>query len=168
MTSCVLNNHGFQIDEEPLRAGLSQAVCRGRIEVVSSNPTIILDTAHNVSSINALLTTLNEEVNIPRDRRIVLMAATRGKDVSGMLKQLIDWCGELIITKYQDNPRGMKTARLAQLIQATPTQTPPNVHRADDPQAALLLARELANNDSLICITGSFFLAAEVEPFLRP
>ncbi|MEM7311745.1 MAG: folylpolyglutamate synthase/dihydrofolate synthase family protein [Planctomycetota bacterium] len=166
MTTELLKTRGFEITEAQLRAGLASAVCRGRIQVVRNNPVVILDTAHNASSINALVSTLEEEYDLPRESRIVVLAATRGKDVSAILERLMQWAGHLVITKYRENPRGMATDKLTELAEQFEGTHRPEIHVEDCPSTAWQKAKLLADKDSLICITGSFFLAAEVEPLL--
>ena len=56
-------------------------------------------------------------------------------------------------------------AQAAYAVKASAIQQP-HVRQAPNPAAAFALARELAGPDDLICITGSFFLAAELRPLV--
>ena len=47
-------------------------------------------------------------------------------------------------------------------------RTQPVLHATARPADAWRLARSIAQPDDRICITGSFFLAAELRPLLMP
>ena len=174
-TLTLLNDRGWKVPEVALRQGLARASCRARVEVLSQTPTVILDAAHNEASVAALLETLDEHCAVPRPQRLVVFGTTRGKDVKAMLARLIPWCGEIVFTQYQDNPRGYPPQRLLELATQFLGSMPapatanamPLMHTVTHPAQAWKLARELATPRTLVCITGSFFLAAELEPLLK-
>src|SRR6185369_8427576 len=130
-------------------------------EVLSARPTVIVDAAHNWAAIAALLKTL--ETNFPARRRVLVFAATKDKDVTGMLRQLLPRFDSVILTCYQNNPRAVPLEELARMTTAV-SDVP--VHRANDPAAAWKLAQRFAEPNDLICVTGSFFIAAEVRELI--
>ncbi len=172
----VLQSHGLELSESQLRDGLVRASCRGRVELVARSPAVILDVGHNEASIRALTETLAR--HFPQDPadRVVVFATTKGKDVEAMLRILLPWCGQLIVTKYQDNPRGCSTGsilRIAEhlvcelLFSSDSLNSLAKVSSHEQPSDAWAAAMELSTKDSLVCITGSFFLAAELESLAR-
>src|SRR5262245_19729871 len=82
-----LEEQGWAIPTAAVASGLAQLRWPGRIEILGRAPTVIVDAAHNWEAIAALLRTLEE--SFPARRRILVFAATRDKDVSGMLRQLL-------------------------------------------------------------------------------
>src|SRR5262249_33764151 len=50
-----LRDRGWSISDEAIRRGLATARCPARIELLADRPTVILDVAHNLASIEALL-----------------------------------------------------------------------------------------------------------------
>ena len=62
-----LQEQGAQLSESGLRRGLEQAYSPARIEILSWQPTVIMDTAHNVASIEALLDVLRAAFRSGRD-----------------------------------------------------------------------------------------------------
>ena len=58
-----------------------------RVQVVSRRPAVVLDAAHNVASIRALVETLEESFSAAR--RLLIFATTHDKDVRGMLQCLL-------------------------------------------------------------------------------
>ncbi|MFO0867808.1 MAG: folylpolyglutamate synthase/dihydrofolate synthase family protein [Pirellulales bacterium] len=151
---------GWPIPLEAVRAGLAAATCPARVEVVSERPTLVLDAAHNVASIDALLSALDRD--FPHLPRIAIFAVNRDKDVAGILERLLPAFPRVIVTHFQHSPRALPLDELLPLAQRL---APPGtaVEPAATAAEALDRARRTVPPDSLICVTGSFFLAAEVR-----
>ena len=156
-----LQELGWPIGEEAVAAGLTQLRWPGRIEVVGRSPTVVIDAAHNWEAVVALLRTLDE--SFTARRRVLVFAATRDKDVTGMLRQLLPKFDSVIVTCFQNNPRHVPVEALVRLVHNL-TDRP--FHAAADPAAAWKLASRLAGPEDLICITGSFFIAAELREMI--
>lgn len=162
-----LASRGWQISEAHLRAGITTARISARIEQIQSSPTVILDVAHNLASIEALLTVLREQFTA--SRRILIFASSKDKDYAGMLKLLLPACDTIFLTQYLNNPRAVEAGELltiAQQLRAATGTAMPILHATVRPADALRLSRAIAQPDDLICIAGSFFLAAELRPAL--
>lgn len=153
-----LSAQGWRIPDDAIRRGLADVHCSARIEIVSRQPTVVIDSAHNTASIQSLLDTLNESFR--STRRLLIFATTQEKDVRGMLELLLPHFEAVILTRYFSNPRGVPIAEL-DAIAAELSSTPR--YLCDDPPAAWRQARNLATKNHLICVTGSFFLAAEIR-----
>ncbi len=153
----------FRISDEAIRLGLAEARCPARIEVVQQRPTVILDVAHNLASIEALLAALDERFAAQKSngRRLLLFASSRDKDPRAMLTLLLPKFDQVIATKYVNNPRAVEPEELRSIALALGAAN--QIETAAEPQAAWQLARERAQPNDLICITGSFFLAAELR-----
>lgn len=160
-TALELASRGWQIDTAALRLGLQQVQWPARIEVVGHDPLVIVDAAHNWASIFALIQTLDQ--HFAGQPRIAIFAATRDKDVQGMLRQLLPRFETIILTCYQSNPRSVP---IEQLLAMTRTVSDRQVHLASDPGTAWNMACRLAAPTDLICVTGSFFIAAEIRELL--
>ena len=180
-----LRRDGWKIPEAAVRRGLIEVVWPARVEVLSRRPAVILDAAHNVASIEALVETLAESFTVAR--RLLVLAATQDKDVPGMLRVLLDHFDHVIFTRYTTNPRSVPPEELQRLAcrkarrwsTAGPTSSLPRSPfaesgRGDDgrglateiaptPADAWAAVQRLARPDDLICVTGSFFLAAEMR-----
>ena len=61
--------------------------CRGGSRSIGRQPTVVLDVAHNVASVAALVESLHE--SFACERRTLVFAASRDKDVPGMLRVLV-------------------------------------------------------------------------------
>lgn len=157
---------GWDIPVSAIRHGIATARCRARVEVLSRQPIVVLDTAHNVASIDALLAVLDESFS--SEHRVLIFAATRDKDVSGMLRNLLPRFQSVILTRYVENPRGVAPERLSELVGKLRGELSrvPEVTVCDSPDAAWRKCQAIARPEDLICVTGSFFLAAEIRSII--
>lgn len=154
-----LRNQGIPIPPAAIERGFARVVWPARIEVVRRSPTVILDSAHNGPSIEALIETVKAE--FPLARRIrCLFAVSNDKPYPDMLASLDAWCDEIILTRYASNPRCVPPDQLLPLVARAQAGIEENPFRAIDD----LLSR--AASDDLIMIAGSMFLAGDLRPKL--
>ncbi|HEY1599983.1 MAG TPA: folylpolyglutamate synthase/dihydrofolate synthase family protein [Pirellulales bacterium] len=157
-TLAQLQDREWSIAEAHLRSGLAHVHSPARIEVVGRRPTIVVDAAHNVASVAALVETL--ETSFATQPRILIFATTQDKDVRGMMSILLPKFDVVLLTRYGNNPRGVPTEELREIardLRADHCQT------FADPASAWDAVRMLATPEHLLCVTGSFFIAAEIR-----
>ena len=128
----------------------------GRWDVISSNPTIILDVAHNEDGIKQLLQQLS--VVHPTSSTVhLIMGMVKDKDVSKMLS---------ILPKnaryYFSNAHIERAMPHRDLLEKAKTF---ELHGEsfDDVNEAIKAAKLNAAADDIIIVCGSIFLVAEVE-----
>jgi dihydrofolate synthase / folylpolyglutamate synthase len=154
----ILKKNGWTVPEEAIREGLAQAVCPARVEVVRHDPVVVIDAAHNRASVEALVAALDE--SFAGRRRWLIFGTTQEKDLCGMLEVLLPAFDRVILTRYADNPRAVEPEDLAAVAEQLTGRRPPIVVPSE---AAWNEARRQATADELICVTGSFYLAAEIR-----
>ncbi len=147
---------------EAIRQGLESVRLPARCEFLAGSPDVILDGAHNTSSIHATLDTLSE--HLPGREPTLLFALAHDKDLDAIVEALAPRVGDVICT-LADEKRGRDPKALAR-------------HEAwrqeaecvADPTAALARATERAGSEGLILATGSLYLAGALRPnlLLRP
>ena len=153
-----LEAQGWQLPEGAVRSGLAEVRLPARVEVISRRPAVVLDAAHNLASIAALLEVLDE--SFAAQPRLLVFATTQEKDVAGMLRLLVPRFGEIIFTRYLNNPRAIDPHELGQAAAALGAA---RYHVEPTPEAAWACASAAAGPDHLVAITGSFFIAAEMR-----
>lgn len=159
-----LRELGWKIPREAARTGLARVRWPMRIEVVSQQPTVIVDAGHNWESISALGQTLEESFPATStSRRILVFAATKDKDVLGLVRHLLPHFDSIILTQYLHNPRAVPAESLGKLVH-TISDVP--CHVVPTPTEAWRLASRIATPNDLICVTGSFFIAAEMRELI--
>jgi len=160
-TAGLLAACNLEMSSRAIYNGMSAVRWPARIEIVSRSPLVLVDAAHNWASAEALVQTLEAQFSVRR--RILILAATKDKDVAGLLRLLLPRFDSVILTQYQTNPRGVPVEELAALAQATSSRS---FHLAPDAPTAWRIARRLALAKDLICITGSFFIATELRTMI--
>ena len=113
------------------------------------------------ASAGALVRTLDED--FAARRRVLVFAGSREKDVAGMLRRLAPAFDTAILTAFHTNPRATSPDQLLSLWRSM-TDRPGHVRERSD--EAFAFAKRIAGTEDLICVTGSFFLAAEVRPLI--
>jgi dihydrofolate synthase / folylpolyglutamate synthase len=156
-----LRDRGWHVDDGAVAEGLSGVSWPARLEIFGDRPLVVLDCAHNVASVHALVETL--EASFPPGRRLLVFASSNDKDVAGMFRVLAPHFAHLFLTRYGNNPRSVAPEDLARLLERSGEVA----HTCySDSAAAWRAAWEQARPQDLICITGSVFLAGELRPHL--
>jgi dihydrofolate synthase/folylpolyglutamate synthase len=159
----VLQSAGWSVTERAIRRGLETVALPARVEVVDQCPTVILDSAHNVASAEALVQVLADSVT-PRPRAL-LFAASRDKDVRGMLRVLGPQFDHVIVTRYAQNQRAATLPQLGTIASELGLELCDGREQSAD---AWRVACQRVAGTGLIVVTGSFFLAAEIRSLLAP
>ncbi len=141
--------------------GLAKAYIPGRIEVINKEPTVVLDVAHNPSSLSVLSQVLEEQ--FPTKRKVFLFGMLRDKDIKGCLKMLLPQASEIGFTSA-DSPRSETPENLAKVTRELGFR---DYFVEPDIERAFKLALERIGVDGLLCITGSTYLAGKVASLKR-
>lgn len=160
----VLRAAGLTIPGAAVARGLREVRWPARVEVVGGRPVVVLDCAHNVPAVEALVATLRQTFSI-RGTKSVVLAVSSDKQYGPMVGVLAGYFDHFHLTRYGHNPRCVPPDRLAELL----TRTAPAARQTTHPDAAgaWAAARAAAGPDDLICVTGSVFLAGELDPLVR-
>jgi dihydrofolate synthase/folylpolyglutamate synthase len=156
-----LKHQGWCISTDAMRTGLSQAALAGRVEVFHGEPTVVLDSAHNPASARALISAL-DEMPAP-SRRTIVLSISHDKDVRAIVRELAPHFDRFVITQYQDNPRAISPQQLAHIVSEHLAGVTAQICISSTPREAWQFVRESAIPRECICITGSFYLVAEMR-----
>jgi dihydrofolate synthase/folylpolyglutamate synthase len=157
----VLAERGLAVDRPAVARGFAALRWPARVEILGSNPWLVVDGAHNVASAEALAETLR--TCFPPGRRTLVFGTTRDKDLRGQLRALLPEFATRIATRYVENPRAVPPDEVAAAIHDIDGGT---AQLTADPAEALAAALRATPPDGLICITGSLFLAAETRALI--
>ena len=156
----VTSRQTASITVEQMRTGLAQVTWPLRLEVVRNSPLIVLDAAHNDASMKELC---NAAAAMGAGRKTLIFGTSRDKEAAAMLAIAGETFDELIITRYTTNPRAWPVDELTELARSV-VGIP--VKACDTVRDALQMMHYECPSSDLICIAGSFFLAAEAREFL--
>lgn len=104
---------GYNISESNIRAGLKNTKWKARLEILSKNPLILLDGAHNVGGITSLKNALDRHFNGKKFTFVTGILAD--KDFKNMLRMLTPYAKRWI-TITPPNPRALEASKLAEEI----------------------------------------------------
>ncbi|MFP3966028.1 folylpolyglutamate synthase/dihydrofolate synthase family protein [Actinomadura fulvescens] len=156
-----------QLDPALVRSGFAKAGSPGRLEVVRTGPTVLLDAAHNPAGMAASVATVTEEFNF--NRLVGVFAAFADKDLAGMLEQLEPVLAELVVTR-NSSPRSLPAEELGELAEGIfgvdRVHVSPRLDDAID--RAIGLAEETGEYQGAgVLITGSVVTAGDARTLLR-
>lgn len=157
-----LSDQGWSIGGAARRSALATLALPGRVEVFGCSPMVVVDTAHNEASAAALAAALGELG--PFARRTLVLAVSRDKDVPAIVRELAPAFDRVITTRYLENPRAVDPHRLAGMVRSECAGRPTEVLTIDAPAPALEHALAGSAPEDLVCVAGSFFIAAELRP----
>ncbi len=156
--AAILLADSYLITEEHIRTGLKKAYWPGRFEVVSTDPFIILDGAHNEEGIDTLVAELRRR--FPRWKKRLIFAALGDKKVDHMIKKL-DSVAHLITFTSFDFPRAASAEELYALSSL-------DKKRAEgDWQKAIREEIDALEENEMLVITGSLYFLSEAKPYIE-
>jgi dihydrofolate synthase / folylpolyglutamate synthase len=150
------------IADEVLRAALADALSPGRLQVVSKDPLVVLDGAHNPAGMASLTAALDESFNSPKTLGLVAMLAD--KDLSGTIAEMAKAFDQVICTQPA-SPRGLPASELAQICEDLGIQV-----LAVEPsviEAYKLANRLAAEEKAALFVTGSLYLIGDVLKYIQ-
>jgi dihydrofolate synthase/folylpolyglutamate synthase len=152
---CELKSRYSALDAYAVKTGLAQVNWPGRLQVLRTEPTVLLDVGHNPGSLREVyynITAIWKPVRI-----LTIFSALNDKDVPAMLSVIkansqTGWVIPLQAT------RGLTEDELKSLVRASQWEA----EFADNAQVALQNAMLAAGSKDVILIIGSHYLAEEV------
>lgn len=151
----------WRISEHAIRLGLKGVQVVGRLEVLETDPCVLLDGAHNPGAAKALAAYL-QEVRPTYGHIILVIGIMRDKQISAILHHLAARVDEIILTRA-DSPRAADPSDLARAMPAWTGQ----LYQTQTVGEAVALARVRATARDLIVIAGSFYVAGEAKVILH-
>src|SRR4051794_7964151 len=158
---------GRRLDVEAVRQGFLDADSPGRLEVVRSSPTVLLDGAHNPAGAAALVDALRESYAF--EKLVGVVGILRDKDAAAMLSALEPVLDTVVLTQIS-SPRAMSADALAALaIEVFDEDRVEVVPRLDDAiDAAVTIAEEDTElGGAGVLVTGSLLVVGEARQLLK-
>lgn len=104
------------LGQEVLQEGLAQVTSPGRLELLRTNPSLVIDAAHNPQGIEATAATLRETFNFSALGLVV--GILDDKDALGILTTLFDHFGdeiEYLAVTQSNSPRAIRAEALTEI-----------------------------------------------------
>lgn len=151
-----LRQLGFEISDRAIQDGLANVVWPCRFEILSRDPFLVVDSAHNRDSARKLRLTMED--NFPGRPVTLIFGASEDKDISGMFNELLPICSRVILTR-STHPRA---ADLNTLIKSAGSFSC-SVITAESVEIALKFSLDPVEPDGVVLAAGSLFIAAAVR-----
>ncbi|MCK4602574.1 MAG: bifunctional folylpolyglutamate synthase/dihydrofolate synthase [Phycisphaerae bacterium] len=156
-----LKTQGMEIDDQQAIKGLAAVSLPGRMEMVSNDPRVLVDGAHNAASIQALMRAIGQ--HIPYDSMVVIFGCAADKDIKGMMEQIATGADKVIFTKSRNNPRAADPRDLAEVYEECSGRV---AQVTDSLKEAVRIANSAVTREDIICICGSFYIIGEAKGLL--
>jgi dihydrofolate synthase/folylpolyglutamate synthase len=156
----LLMRKGIGISEQSIYQGLAEVKWPGRLEIVSEQPLVILDGAHNPAGVKSLKQYLKNKLNGRRLTLVVGIMADKSWRV--MLHALIPIADRLIITRPQ-NDRAVDTETLTAFIRPFRKE----FHVLPRVDEAMATAIKHASHKDAVCLAGSLYAVGEAKAYLE-
>jgi dihydrofolate synthase/folylpolyglutamate synthase len=158
--------HGQPLDGELIRAGFAAVTSPGRLEVVRSSPTVIVDSAHNPHGMAATVEALADAFAFTH--LVAVVACLADKDVRTMLEVLEPAVASIVVTQ-NSSPRALPVDELRELAEEVFGEDRVRVEdRLDDAldTAVALVDEESELGGVGVLVTGSVVTAGEARTLL--
>lgn len=142
----------YAISNEDIINGLKETQWKGRFELVSVNPHIIIDGAHNTHGIAALIESAKY---LPRPL-VIVFSALKDKETDAMLDGLLSIADDVIVTEFEF----YRAASLDMLRHG-------NVLAIRDNREAIEKGIKLSSGGTCL-ITGSLYFISQVRQSILP
>jgi dihydrofolate synthase/folylpolyglutamate synthase len=150
----MLNRNNASIAAQHIRAGLANTRWPGRLQVVSTNPLVILDGAHNLIAARNLGRYLAKNLG---DRKLTMVIGILDdKPYVSMLKSLLCSCDRVILTRAKIN-----RALDPEILYTTANTMVAEASIIADVNRAVAHAIKSARSKEAICIAGSLYVVGE-------
>jgi dihydrofolate synthase/folylpolyglutamate synthase len=132
----------------------------GRLEVISTHPTVILDCAHNTDAVKKLTASARKMFSYARV--ILVLGMMKDKPIDEML-EILSGFGDLFFLARPNQVRSEDPKRLRKVL----SQFGKTSEVVGPIPEALERVKQIAQPSDLVCITGSIFMVGETQQYLR-
>ncbi len=146
------------LDFDSLQKGLGAVNWQGRMQIVSKNPTILLDGAHNEEGVSSLVESLQEI--FPKRKKVFVVSILKDKNLEKMYAKIAS-AAKSIVFCQNSNSR----AAGGDLQKEVVAKFTKNYCYETTVPSALKKAKSLCEGDDLIVVCGSLYWVGEVLEF---
>lgn len=148
---------GVYITEDNIKEGIENTTNPGRMEIVSFEPVILLDGAHNIAGMQMLKDSI--EKDFVYEKLILVIGILSDKNVKEII-DIIDPISDTTIVTKPKNNRASDPEKLKDFLKSKPVTVKDSVSEAVE------YAKKIANKKDIIVITGSLFTVGEARSLL--
>lgn len=155
----VLEDLSYPVSTDAMVKGLAEVEWPGRLELVRSSPRVVLDGAHNPAGAVSLKKSLKQEFTYRR--LILLMGVMKDKDFESILRTLVPLADHVILSKPK-----IDRAAHPNLLKKSLARYQRKAEVIEDLERAIEKGISMAEEEDLLCITGSLYTVGEARAHL--
>lgn len=160
-TISILIYQGYMIHDDDIYRGMENTRWPGRLEIINTNPYILVDGAHNVQGAYVLREAICEYFK--NHNIILIVGILADKEVDKMVSVFASFAN-IVITTIPDNPRALSAEKLSEKFYKYKIET----YVANEISVAVEKAFQLCeSNDNVIIISGSLYLVGKAKTYFK-
>lgn len=156
-----LRDCGYQISDEQVFAGMEKAQWKGRFTVLSKDPLVIIDGAHNPGAAMELRRSL--ALYFPDKKLHYIMGVFKDKDYQKVIELTAPLAEHIITVETPGNPRALPAEALKEAVK----KVNPSVEAADSISEAVRKSFNNAHKEDAVIIFGSLSFLGEAEAAVK-
>ncbi|MBN2101949.1 MAG: bifunctional folylpolyglutamate synthase/dihydrofolate synthase [Candidatus Aenigmarchaeota archaeon] len=151
----ILKNDEKKITEKSIKSGIEKTKWPGRMQVISRNPLIIIDGAHNIEGVRSLINSIK---SMYEGKIVPVIGIKKTKNYREMLKEFEKIADFIIFSKSNVEPADPK--ELLECVSG-------HGIAVEDIRKAIGFAKYLCRDEGMILITGSLYFVGNVMEQLK-
>lgn len=160
--SCIeeLSNQGAVVSKENILNALSNIKWKGRLEVMSQNPLVVIDGAHNSDGIRRLKESV--EKYFKYKKMVLILGILADKEVERMVSTIASMASKIItVTPHSDR------AELSNTLKDVVYKHNQNCESIEDYETAYMKALSYCDKDDMLLISGSLYMIGDMRKIIR-
>ena len=149
------------VPDDVVAEALGELVLPGRAEVVATEPTILLDGAHNPEAAQALKETVSTAFAVS-EPRVFVLGALEPRDPAEFIGNVGIGPGDYVVAAPVNSPRSIDTTRIAEAAESAGAIAEASV----SVDQAIDRARVLAGIEGIVIVTGSLYTVGDARRVL--
>lgn len=152
---------GHPLGVDVVRDAMQNVTVPGRFEIVSREPLVVLDGAHNAAGAAVAAQTLADDFDVAGGR-ILVVGLLAPRDPTSVLEALDAATADLVVACTPDSPRALPASEVATAAAAlgVPAEVIPDIGRA------VTRAVDRGGADDAVLITGSLYVVGAARTHL--
>ena len=157
----IINGKKFTIiSKEIIKESLKDVRWNGRLEVLKSNPLVVIDGAHNIQGINQLSTNVKKYFNY--ENMYLILGILADKDVEHMVNTIAPMAKKV----YTVTPNSIR-AEDARALKEEVLKVNKNCEAFDDYEEAYKAAMNDASADDIVLASGSLYMIGAMRTLIN-
>lgn len=152
-----LRKLGYDLKDRAVYQGMKKAVWKGRFTLISKDPVILMDGAHNPAAAEELVRSL--KLYYAGKKFYYIFGMFRDKDYAQVIRLTAPMAEHIITVQTPGNPRALPAAELKEAV----AEVNPSVEAAESLHMAVNQVMERIDSDSVVVIFGSLSFLGEAE-----